>query len=145
MTAFTSHIIIDRIQKNEGMKVPTPEEALADLKKEGYTRIALCSLDVIPGMEYAYDLGVFQLHRNDFKKMTLGTPLMYWQGQEEQADDVTEVMKAFATQFPKPKMDSIIADIAVATNSGQIKTGSLSRSDRMAKYNQLLRIEEELG
>ncbi|MGN0756464.1 phosphopyruvate hydratase [uncultured Treponema sp.] len=41
--------------------------------------------------------------------------------------------------------DSTIADIAVATNSGQIKTGSASRSDRMAKYNQLLRIEEELG
>ncbi|WP_372652850.1 phosphopyruvate hydratase [Draconibacterium sp.] len=41
--------------------------------------------------------------------------------------------------------DSTIADIAVATNSGQIKTGSMSRSDRMAKYNQLLRIEEELG
>ncbi len=41
--------------------------------------------------------------------------------------------------------DSTIADIAVATNSGQIKTGSLSRSDRIAKYNQLLRIEEELG
>ncbi len=41
--------------------------------------------------------------------------------------------------------DATIADIAVATNSGQIKTGSLSRSDRMAKYNQLIRIEEELG
>lgn len=41
--------------------------------------------------------------------------------------------------------DATIADIAVATNSGQIKTGSLSRSDRMAKYNQLLRIDEELG
>ena len=41
--------------------------------------------------------------------------------------------------------DATIADIAVATNSGQIKTGSLSRSDRMAKYNQLLRIEDELG
>ena len=41
--------------------------------------------------------------------------------------------------------DSTIADIAVATNSGQIKTGSMSRSDRMAKYNQLIRIEEELG
>ena len=41
--------------------------------------------------------------------------------------------------------DATIADISVATNSGQIKTGSLSRSDRMAKYNQLLRIEEELG
>ncbi len=41
--------------------------------------------------------------------------------------------------------DATIADIAVATNSGQIKTGSMSRSDRMAKYNQLLRIEEQLG
>ncbi len=41
--------------------------------------------------------------------------------------------------------DSTIADIAVATNAGQIKTGSLSRSDRLAKYNQLIRIEEELG
>ena len=41
--------------------------------------------------------------------------------------------------------DSLIADLAVATNAGQIKTGSLSRSDRIAKYNQLLRIEEELG
>ena len=41
--------------------------------------------------------------------------------------------------------DTTIADIAVATNSGQIKTGSMSRSDRMAKYNQLIRIEEELG
>ncbi|MBF0323597.1 phosphopyruvate hydratase [Magnetospirillum moscoviense] len=41
--------------------------------------------------------------------------------------------------------DSIIADLAVATNCGQIKTGSLSRSDRLAKYNQLIRIEEELG
>ena len=41
--------------------------------------------------------------------------------------------------------DSFIADLAVATNAGQIKTGALSRSDRLAKYNQLLRIEEELG
>jgi enolase len=41
--------------------------------------------------------------------------------------------------------DTTISDIAVATNSGQIKTGSLSRSDRLAKYNQLIRIEEDLG
>ena len=41
--------------------------------------------------------------------------------------------------------DTTIADVAVATNAGQIKTGSTSRTDRMAKYNQLLRIEEELG
>ncbi|MCY4158885.1 MAG: phosphopyruvate hydratase, partial [Bacteroidetes bacterium] len=41
--------------------------------------------------------------------------------------------------------DTTIADLAVATNSGQIKTGSASRSDRLAKYNQLLRIEQDLG
>jgi enolase len=41
--------------------------------------------------------------------------------------------------------DATIADIAVATNAGQIKTGSASRTDRIAKYNQLIRIEEELG
>jgi len=41
--------------------------------------------------------------------------------------------------------DATIADLAVATGCGQIKTGSLSRSDRLAKYNQLLRIEEQLG
>ena len=41
--------------------------------------------------------------------------------------------------------DTFIADLAVATNAGQIKTGSLSRTDRIAKYNQLLRIEEEIG
>ncbi|MFY8088198.1 MAG: phosphopyruvate hydratase, partial [Rubrivivax sp.] len=41
--------------------------------------------------------------------------------------------------------DSTIADIAVGTTAGQIKTGSMSRSDRIAKYNQLLRIEEDLG
>ena len=41
--------------------------------------------------------------------------------------------------------DSFIADLAVGVNAGQIKTGSLSRSDRIAKYNQLIRIEQELG
>ena len=48
---------------------------------------------------------------------------------------------------PQPilDLDAAIADLAVATAAGQIKTGSLSRSDRVAKYNQLMRIEEQLG
>ena len=96
VTAYTSHIIIDRVAKNEGIKFPTPEEALDSLKAEGYSRVALVSLDVIPGMEYNYDLGVYHNSKNQFKKMTLGTSLMYWQGQEEQADDVSEVMSALA-------------------------------------------------
>ena len=109
MTAYTSHIIIDRVAKNEGIKFPTPEEALDALKAEGYSRVALVSLDVIPGMEYNYDLGVYHNYKDQFKKMTLGTSLMYWQGQEGQADDVTETIKALATQFPKQgKYDAIL-------------------------------------
>lgn len=101
ITAFTSHIIRDRIQQKEGITYPTPEEALAELKKDGYTRVALASLDVIPGMEYNYDVAVYNLYKNDFKKMTLGTSLMYWMGQENQTDQVIETLKAVQSQFPK--------------------------------------------
>lgn len=115
VTAYTSHIIIDRVAANEGIKYPTPEEALAQLKAEGYTRVALTTLDIIPGMEYNYKLGVFNSYKQNFKKMTIGTPLMYWQGQEEQADDVTEVLEAFATQFPKTKKGEGIVMMAHGT------------------------------
>ena len=109
VTAYTSHIIIDRVKAKEGITYPTPEEALEQLKAEGYTRVALASLDVIPGMEYNYDMGVYQNYKDQFKKMTLGTSLMYWQGQEDQADDVTETIKALSTQFPKQgKNDAIL-------------------------------------
>ena len=101
ITAFTSHIIRDRIQQKEGITYPTPEEALAELKKDGYTRVALASLDVIPGMEYNYDAAVYNLYKNDYKKMTLGTSLMYWMGQENQTDQVIETLKAVQSQFPK--------------------------------------------
>jgi len=101
VTAFTSHIIRDRIQQKEGITYPTPEEALAELKKDGYTRVALASLDVIPGMEYNYDAAVYNLYKNNFKKMTLGTSLMYWMGQENQTDQVIETLKAVQSQFPK--------------------------------------------
>ncbi len=57
----------------------------------------------------------------------------------------TNKMTAIISHRSGETEDSFIADLAVATNAGQIKTGSLSRSDRIAKYNQLLRIEEDLG
>ncbi|SFT42499.1 sirohydrochlorin cobaltochelatase [Selenomonas sp. GACV-9] len=115
VTAYTSHIIIKRVAEKEGIKFPTPEEALEQLKADGYSRVALVSLDVIPGMEYNYDMGVYQNYKNQFKKMTLGTPLMYWQGQEEQADDVTETLKALSSQFPKQGKDDAILIMAHGT------------------------------
>ena len=95
VTAFTSHIVLKHIMENEGKcDYMTPEQTLDQLKREGYTRIALVSLDVIPGMEYKYDVALFHEYKTQFKAMTLATPLMYWQGQEEQPDDVMEVMKS---------------------------------------------------
>ena len=52
-------------------------------------------------MEYNYDAAVYNLYKNDFKKMTLGTSLMYWMGQENQTDQVIETLKAVQSQFPK--------------------------------------------
>ncbi len=95
VTAFTSHIVLKNILKNEGKcDYLTPEQTLDQLKREGYTRIALVSLDVIPGMEYKYDVALFHEYKTQFKKMTLATPLMYWQGQEDQRDDVDQVMRS---------------------------------------------------
>lgn len=109
VVAYTSHIIIDRVKANEGLIVPTPEEALAQLKADGYTRIAMTSLDIIPGIEYDYKKAVFNLYKDNFKKVTFGTPLMYWQGQEDKDDDVADTMKAVATQFPEVgKKDAIL-------------------------------------
>ena len=99
--AFTSHIIIDRVKANEGITVPTPEEALEQLKAEGYNRVALTSLDIIPGMEYNYKTAVYDQYKTQFKKMTIGTPLMYWMGQEGQRDDVETTMQAIGSQLPE--------------------------------------------
>lgn len=95
VTAFTSHIVIKHIAENEGKcDYMTPEQTLDQLKREGYNRVALVSLDVIPGMEYKYDVALFHEYKSQFKAMTLATPLMYWQGQEDQRDDVMEVMQS---------------------------------------------------
>lgn len=98
--AFTSHMIISRIKKREGISYPTPEEALDTLQQEGYTRVALVSFDCIPGLEYDYKAEVFHQYKYRFKKMTLGLPLMYWMGQEEKRDDIIEVLTAVQKQIP---------------------------------------------
>lgn len=100
VTAFSSHIIVDRIKANEGITYPTPEEALAELKAEGYSRVALVSLNMIPGLEYNYQAAVYNEAKKDFKAVTLATPAMYWMGQEDQDDDIIDFLNALSTQFP---------------------------------------------
>ena len=105
--AFTSHIIIKHIQKREGFcNYFTPEETLEKLLQEGYTEVAMVSLALIPGIEYKYNVELFHEYKSKFKKISLSTPLMYWQGQKNQADDITEVLTAI--NFPAPKEDTAI-------------------------------------
>lgn len=99
--AFTSHIIIDRIMENEGIQYHTPEEALAQLNKDGYTRVAVVNLNIVPGIEYTYDRLVSQLEQKNFKKMSVGTPIMYYMGQEDKPDQVAEFVEALKLQLPK--------------------------------------------
>ena len=113
--AFTSHIIIDRVKANEGITIPTPEQALEQLKAEGYNRVALTSLDIIPGIEYKYNTAVFDVYKTQFKKMTIGTPLMYWMGQENQRDDVETTMKALGSQLPQLGKDDAVLIMAHGT------------------------------
>lgn len=114
VTAFTSHIVIKHTIENEGKcDYLTPEETLAQLKREGYTRIALVSLDVIPGIEYKYDVALFHEYKTQFKAMTLATPLMYWQGQEDQRDDIEEVMRSL--HLPSYKKGTAIMLLAHGT------------------------------
>ena len=114
VTAFTSHIVIKHIKENEGKSdYMTPEETLNQLKKEGYTRIALVPLTLIPGMEYKYDVALFHEYKTQFKKLTLATPLMYWQGQEDQDDDVMDAMQAL--DLPNYKKGTAILLMAHGT------------------------------
>lgn len=99
--AYTSHIIIDRVKAKEGIQKLTPEEAFQKLKEAGYTRVAVVSLDVIPGMEYDYDRIVTRQYADEFKAVSLATPLMYYQGTEGEPDQVVDFLNALSTQFPK--------------------------------------------
>ena len=98
--AYTSHIIIDRVKAKEGIQKMTPEEAFSKLKAEGYTRIAVVSLDVIPGMEYSYDSIITKMQMSKFKELSLATPLMYFQGTEGEPDQVVDFLNAVKSQFP---------------------------------------------
>lgn len=115
VTAFTSHIVIDRINNKEGYKYPTPEEALDELKAHGYTRVAMTQLGLVPGIENDYEYEVFKAYKDSFKKLSFGTPLMYWMGQEGQADDVVEALEAFKTQLPELKEDEAVLPMVHGT------------------------------
>ena len=106
--SFTSNIVIERIEKKEGIHYPLPEEALKQLRDECYTRVAMTTLDLFPGIEYTYDTSVFHLYKAEFKRATMGTPLIYWMGQHGRRDDAMDFVCAVESQFPELTQDNAV-------------------------------------
>lgn len=100
VSALTSHLVVQRIRECEGINYPLPEEALQQLLAAGYNAIAMVTTDVLPGIEYHYALELWKEYSPQTKRMVLGTPLMYWQGQADRPDDVGDVMRAVSRVFP---------------------------------------------
>ncbi|CAI3696518.1 Sirohydrochlorin cobaltochelatase [Clostridium neonatale] len=80
--AFTAHMIIKKIKNREGINIPTPEEALEELREKGYEEVLVQPLHIIPGEEFDYIKGIVKIHKDDFKSIKIGRPIFYYQGME---------------------------------------------------------------
>ena len=80
--AFTAHMIIKKIKNRDGINIPTPEEALEELREKGYEEVLVQPLHIIPGEEIDYIKGIVKIHKDDFKSIKIGRPIFYYQGME---------------------------------------------------------------
>ena len=80
--AFTAHMIIKKIKNRDGINIPTPEEALEELREKGYEEVLVQPLHIIPGEEFDYIKGIVKIHNDDFKSIKIGRPIFYYQGME---------------------------------------------------------------
>ena len=112
--AYTSRFMRNKIRA-EGLEMPSAEEALETLLAHGYTRAAIASLHLFPGTEYMAMIETFNAYRSRFKRLVLGTPLLYWMGQEEQRDDAADFVEALRREFPAPEPDEAILFMAHGT------------------------------
>lgn len=92
--AFTAHRIIKKIKDRDNIIVPTPEEALEMLHKEGYEEVIMQPLHIIPGEEFDYVRGIGERHKADFKSLKVGRPIFYYQGVDEVPQDYTNFIKS---------------------------------------------------
>ena len=112
--AYTSRVMRKQIQAT-GLEMPSVEEALETLLSGGYPRAAIASLHLFPGSEYMAMIETFNAYRSRFKRLVLGTPLLYWMGQEEQRDDAADFVEALRQEFPDPANDEALLFMAHGT------------------------------
>lgn len=98
--AYTSGFMRQKAKERDDLDMPSPGEALELLLENGYTRVAVASLNFFPGLEYEALIEVFNACRSRFKRLVLGVPLLYWMAQEEQRDDFADFLGALREGFP---------------------------------------------
>lgn len=98
--AYTSRFARAYAREREGLAVPSVPEALEALLADGYTRVAVASLHLFPGLEYQGLVEAFYAYRARFARLVLGTPLLYWMGQEGQRDDFAAFAAALRASEP---------------------------------------------
>lgn len=113
--AYTSRVMRMRARETENLEIPSVEEALQVFIRHGYTRVAIASLHLFPGEEYTRLLEIFNAHASQFRRLVLGTPLLYWMGQEEQRDDAADFTEALRQEIPPTGQDEAVLLMAHGT------------------------------
>lgn len=99
--SFSSTIVVKRVKEKEGITYPSAEEAMLQLKKEGYNRVAMISMDFMPGHEYDLKRKTFAKVKEGFKSVAMGTPLIYWVGETNRPDNAKDLYKAIECALPQ--------------------------------------------
>lgn len=113
--AYTSKIIIRRVHLKENILKLSPARAFTKLKEEGYTRIAVVALNIIPGIEYDYTCFYAESRLPEFNEIAVSAPLLYFQGVKGQRDDIADLLEAMKSQFPLLEKDDAILLMAHGT------------------------------
>jgi sirohydrochlorin cobaltochelatase len=117
--AFTSHIILKVLKNRDNMHVDTPEQALENLKNEGYTEVIVQPLHVIPGVEFDYINNVVNSYKASkaFKKIVVGRPLICFKGEEDHVpDDYSIMVDALSEQLTQMSQDNTVILMGHGTN-----------------------------
>ncbi len=99
--AFTAETVIAKLWERDSIKIPTPQEALEDLKNQGFTEVVVQPLHIIPGLEWKKLLSAVRRYRNSFELMSLGRPLLYFAKTGKSPDDFEEAARALVLSLPQ--------------------------------------------
>lgn len=108
--AFTSKMIIKKLKERDNIQIDTPEEALNKMKQEGFTKVIVQPLHIMPGIEYEEVLDAVEKFKESFQKITVGRPVLYG------IKDYKEAVEALKQQLPKLNKDQAVVVMGHGTS-----------------------------